>query len=237
MKFAHSFAIALVASGAILSACGCGQPSAAVSPDHSRRAANNSVDRVRIALPERKTLTLHTSQPGRVEAFEETPLYPKVTGYVEEVLVDIGDSVTKGQKLIQLWIPEMQDEQEQKEALVAQSEAEVQQAEAAVQATEAKINTARARVSQAEAGVARAEGDYLRWKSEYARIRELVEKASVTAKLADETLNQFRSADASRTEVAANVASVNAELNEAQANASKSQADLTAVRARVRVAA
>lgn len=237
MKFVDSLAVAAVACGAILMASGCGRPSAAESPVHPRPAANGSADRVRAGQPERKTLTLHTSQPGRVEAFEETPLHPKLTGYVEEILVDIGDSVTKGQTLIQLWIPEMQDEQEQKEALVAQSEAEMQQAEATSRASDAKINTARARVRQAEAGIGRAEGDYQRWKSEYERIRELAAKGSVTPKLADETLNQFRSAEASRTEAAANVESANAELSETQANASKSQADLVAARARLRVAA
>ena len=51
-----------------------------------------------IALPLaslRKTLKLTTTQPGRIEAFEEAPLYPKLAGYVQQVLVDIGDSVKK----------------------------------------------------------------------------------------------------------------------------------------------
>ena len=46
--------------------------------------------------PQSKTLTLTTTQPGRIEAFEETPLYAKTAGYVAEVLVDIGDVVQKG---------------------------------------------------------------------------------------------------------------------------------------------
>lgn len=236
MKLAYSLGFAAVTCGVLVSTSGCSRPNVAESPVHAQSATEASVDRVRVGRPERKTLALHTSQPGRVEAFEETPLYPKVTGYVEEVLVDIGDSVTKGQKLIQLWIPEMQDEQEQKAALVAQAEAEVQQAEAAVQAADARVNTAKARVTQAEAGIGRAEGEYERWKSEYERIRELAVKGSVTPKLADETLSQFRAADASRKEATANVDSAKAALNEAQANASKSRADLVAAKARQRVA-
>lgn len=236
MNLVYSLAVAAIACGTLVTASGCGRPSDAESAVHAGSATNGSIDRVRAGQPVRKTLALHTSQPGRVEAFEETPLYPKVTGYVEEVFVDIGDSVKKGQKLIQLWIPEMQDEQEQKEALVAQAEAEVQQAEAAVQASEARINTGKARVNQAEAGIGRTEGEYERWKSEYERIKELVAKGSVTPKLADETLNQFRAAEASRTESTANVESAKAELNEAQANASKSRADLVAAKAKHRVA-
>ncbi|MEX1230622.1 MAG: efflux RND transporter periplasmic adaptor subunit [Planctomycetaceae bacterium] len=236
MKFIRSLAASIVACSALISATGCNDSSVADTTAPAKSAPSDSVDRVSASQPERKTLTLHTSQPGRVEAFEETPLYPKVTGYVEEVFVDIGDSVEKGQKLIQLWIPEMQDEQVQKEALVAQAAAEVQQAEAAVQASEAATLTAKARVSQAEAGIGRTDGDYERWKSEYERIRELADKGSVTPKLADEALNHFRSAEAARAEATAHVESAEAGFHEAQANVSKSQADLVAAQARHRVA-
>src|SRR5262249_43606256 len=43
--------------------------------------------------PARKTLARHTEQPGQIEAFEETPLFAKVTGYVTKVPVDIGDLI------------------------------------------------------------------------------------------------------------------------------------------------
>ncbi|MCO6455110.1 MAG: efflux RND transporter periplasmic adaptor subunit [Pirellulaceae bacterium] len=228
---------ALAAGALLLAVGGCSHPSAAETGGPSASAAQNAVDRVRVGPPQRKTLILTTAQPGRVESFEETPMFPKVAGYVEHVLVDIGDRVDKGQVLVRLWVPELQDEQEQKEALVAQAEAEVQQAEAAVQAAEARINTARAGVSLAEAGIGRSEADYQRWKSEYERIKELAAQGSVTGKLADEALNQFQAAEASRTEARAHVDSASAEWNEEQANAAKSRADLAAAKARLRVAA
>jgi RND family efflux transporter MFP subunit len=92
-------------------------------------------------------------------------------------------------------------------------------------------------VSQAEAGVGRAAGEYERWNSEHERFKVLAARGSVTPKLAEETLNQFRAAEASRAEAGANVESASAELQETQANALKSRADLVAARARVRVAA
>jgi RND family efflux transporter MFP subunit len=179
---------------------------------------------------------LYTSQPGRIEAFEETPLFPKISGYVEQVLVDIGDRVTKDQVLINLWIPEMHDEREQKEALLAQALAEVKQAEAAVQAAKAAVVTAQARISEAEAGVDRAEGEFQRWKSQHERMRDLAAGGSVTTKLVDETLNQFRSADAARNEATASVQSAKAGLTEAEANVLKAEADLAAAQARLTVA-
>lgn len=228
---------ALAAGALLLAAGGCGHPSAAETGGAPAAAAPSGVDRVRVGPPQRKTLTLSTSQPGRIESYEETPLFPKVAGYVEQVLVDIGDQVDKGQVLVRLWVPELQDEQEQQEALVAQAEAEVQQAEAAVQAAEARINSARAGVSLAEAGIRRTEADYQRWKSEYERIKALAAQGSVTGKLADEALNQFQAAEASRTEAQAHVDAATAEWNEEQANAAKSRADLAVAKARLLVAA
>jgi HlyD family secretion protein len=238
MKSIAPFAGAAIAAGLLLLGSGCGQPAASsttsIGTDPGR--SGSSVDRVTAGPPVRKTLALTTTQPGRIEAFEVTPLYSKVSAYVEEVLVDIGDEVEKGQDLIRLWVPEMHDDLEQKQALLAQAEAEVKQAEAAVHAAQAGITTAQAGVSQAEAGVGRAEGEYDRSKSEYERMKELAERGSQTQKLVDETMNQLKSAEAARKEVAASVLSAKAELNQAEANHAKAQADVVAARARERVA-
>jgi RND family efflux transporter MFP subunit len=152
------------------------------------------------------------------------------------VLVDIGDSVKLEQPLIRLWVPEMHDELKQKESLVALSDAELDQARASVEAAEAAAETARAKISVAEAGVGRAEGEHHRWEAEHTRIKQLAESGSVTRKLLDETLNQFRAAEAAQREAAANVQSAQAGLKEAQVNVRKAQADAAAAAARLDVA-
>jgi HlyD family secretion protein len=88
----------------------------------------------------------------------------------------------------------------------------------------------------AEAGIGRAEGEYLRWEAEHARIKELAGSGSVTKKLLDETLNQFRAAEATQREAAANVQSAQAAYKEAQVNIRQAQADLAAAEARLDVA-
>jgi RND family efflux transporter MFP subunit len=213
---------------------GCSRP--ATGQTSSAGQASAAVDRVTAGKPMRKSLQLLTTQPGRIEAFEEAPLYPKLAGYVQEMLVDIGDSVQKDQLLIKLAIPEMLDEVKQMEALVAQADAEVSQSEAAIKAAEAAAGMAGAKITQAEAGVGRANGEYERWKAEHTRMTELAANGSVTQKLVDETLNQSRAADSARQEAAANVKSAEAALRAAQANVQKSQADLVAAGARRAVA-
>src|SRR5262245_16338453 len=76
-------------------ATGCGQTGSGT--DGMRMAAGDSststapLVRVTPIKPARKTLVRYTEQPGQIEAFEETPLYAKLAGYVEKMLVDIGD--------------------------------------------------------------------------------------------------------------------------------------------------
>jgi RND family efflux transporter MFP subunit len=224
------------ASGLLMLASGCNGPSEAAAPNTESSNASAPLDRVQVGHVTRVPFELVTSQPGRVMAFEETPLFAKVTGYVQHVLVDIGDVVQKDQTLIELWIPEFDDQKLTREAEVLQAAAVVTQAESAIQGAKAQVASAEAKIRQAEAGVARAVAEENRWKSEYERIRELGEKGSVTTKLVDETLNQLRAAEAARLEVAANVETVQAELKVAQARVAQAQADLKAAQASQAVA-
>jgi RND family efflux transporter MFP subunit len=188
------------------------------------------------ARPQRKTLVRTTTQPARIEAFEETPLFAKVSGYVKQVHKDIGDSIEAGQTLVTLDVPELADEVAQKEALLAQAEAELKQATANVTAVKAAAETAKAKVEQAQAGTVRAAGDYERIEAENQRINSLAKSGSVTVKLADESLSQLQAASAAREEAAAAVRSAEKSADEAEANIGKAEADRQAAEARVNVA-
>src|SRR3954467_10974951 len=161
---------------ALLVVVGCNRQSP--EPQASAAPTAAAVDRVVAGKPVKKTLKRYTSQPGRIEAFEEAPLYAKLSGYVQLVLVDIGDAVKKDQVLVKLSIPELLDEEKQMEALVAQAEADIVQSQAAEKAGEAAAATAEAKVAEARAGVGRAEAEYDRWQAEYARIKELAGNGS-----------------------------------------------------------
>ena len=82
--------------------------------DRFRRAAA----RVATVKPQRKALERRSEQPGEIAAFEQTPLYAKVAGYVQAVNVDIGDKIKQGQPLAVLSVPELVEEAKQKTALV-----------------------------------------------------------------------------------------------------------------------
>ena len=72
---------------------GCNSKEAAGPAVDAGAAPASSLDRVTVGAPTKKTLQLFTEQPGRVVAFEETPILSKLPGYVESVQFDIGDKV------------------------------------------------------------------------------------------------------------------------------------------------
>jgi len=185
---------------------------------------------------EKKTLTRRTEQPGEIEAFEAAPLWAKVTGYIRKVHVDIGDRVagpkfdadgqmtSRGQILAEIDVPELVEDLKQKRAIV-------QQAVAAVKVAEAAKVSATANVAEAQASVDRAEAMFRRWETEYERVRMLAASNAVTQKVADETEQQFKAADAARRETAAKIKSAQAKLAESEAGVDKSEADLLVAQA------
>jgi RND family efflux transporter MFP subunit len=226
---------------ALVFASGC-QGQSNVQPQSSSADSASASDsqeppaRVAVIKPQRKLLERRCEQPGEIAAFEETPLYAKVAGYVQTVNVDIGDKIKQGQTLAVLTVPELVEELKQKAALVVQAQSQITQANAAVDVAQAVVETAEAKVAAAEAAIARTTADVNRWKSEFARVNELADRSAVTRKVADETLDQLRVAEGAKLEANAQVKSCQATVRETQAKLSVAKADVEAANARLTVA-
>jgi RND family efflux transporter MFP subunit len=208
-------------------------------------AAAAPLVRVTPIQPARKTLVRWTEQPGQVEAFEETPLYAKLAGYVEKMHVDIGDAVTgpqvdesgkvirEGQLLAELSVPELHEELSQKEAAIGQAQAEVVQAAAAIKVARSAENSARAKVEETQAVVGQTQADYEFAESEFARLKKLADRGAVTREVAEEKEKLFRAADSVRKQTQAKIASAKSAVAEKQALIEKADADLDAARKRL----
>lgn len=232
----NSLSIASVLTCSLLLATGGCDFKEAAGPADEGAVPASSLDRVTAGTPIKKTLQLFTDQPGRVVAFEETPILSKLPGYVESVHFDIGDKVSKGQVVVRIHAPEYKDQLEQKRGLLGQAEAQVKQAEAALVAAEAVSNSSMSMIAQSKAGVGRTDAEFARWESELKRIQQLVSKGSVTPKLEDETSSKFQSADAARKEALAMIESAEARQREAEANVLTAKADIEAAKAKLKVA-
>jgi HlyD family secretion protein len=191
-------ATALAAAGAALLAVtgGCQRPSPAATPQE-QPAAPPAGTVVRITHPERKTVRHPIEQPGfNIEAFQETPMYAKITGYVQKWNVDIGDHVKEGQVLAELYVPEMVVDLEQKKAAVGQAEAQIKQARAAVLSARAQL---------------------ARNKSQYERLERSGRTGQISEEAVAETRLGYEAAQAGLETANANVAAAEAQLKVAEA--------------------
>src|ERR1700720_3505121 len=71
----------------------------AASPSPVNSTKTDSPPRVEVARPRRVTVAQRLQTNATLEAFEEADLFAKVSGYLSDVRVDIGDHVKAGQVL------------------------------------------------------------------------------------------------------------------------------------------
>ena len=206
---------------------GCGQATA-VKADHTPGPA---VTRVEVVKPERATIRRSTEQPGQIEAYEVTPIYAKVSGYVQKWNVDIGAKVKKGQVLAVLSVPELDAEAEQKLAMVEESEAKLAQAKASEEVAQANLAGAQAKLTEVQAGTKRADADLARWQAEFKRVEQLHNERALTGSLLDETRSKLQSSESSREEVYAQVKTAEVAVRQSQAMLDKARSDVTAAAA------
>src|SRR5437016_203426 len=84
------------------------QLSASPSPVNSSKA--DGPPRVEVVRPRRVMVARRLQTNATLEAFEEADVFAKVSGYLSDVRVDIGDHVKAGQVLAVIDVPEMEQE-------------------------------------------------------------------------------------------------------------------------------
>jgi RND family efflux transporter MFP subunit len=192
--------------------------------------------KVQVVKPERGGMERVTKQPGTIRAFEFAPLYTKISGFVEELNVDRGSVVKKGQLLAKIYDPE-------RDVAVLQAQADLDHAKATVDVAQAGILKANASVLAAKANTKAAKAtlddkiaqrDFR--KKEYERISDLVARRSAEERLKDEQLDDWHSSEAAVLAAEAGIETAAAQLDEAQAKVELAVADLKAAKARVLVA-
>lgn len=134
--------------------------SAAFFPSWLKRAHSAPVDAVNApatrvvsvvhpAHSEDITLTL----PANVDAFQTTPLYSRVNGYLVSWHADIGDRVEKGTVLAKIDTPELDQEHKQATANLAQARVDLEEACAELEEAEAGVKQSVADIARAKANL------------------------------------------------------------------------------------
>ncbi len=191
---------------------------------------------IRVVRPERRDIRMTVVQPGTIQAFEVTPVYSRISGYVQKYRYNIGDRVKAGDVLIDMWIPDFVEQRGQRSASVKRAEVQIRVTDSALRAADAKLETAKARITSAEAGVKRAQASYTRWESEYKRLQTLVNQRVLDVQVRDETYRQFEEAAAAVDQANAMVSETNSARDQAAADRDRARVDVQAAQADLEVA-
>jgi len=114
-----SWSIRLAASGAIVASVWGSHLVLFPAAVNAATSAPSPVQSVQTIRPIRADIAHSFTTNGTLEAYETADLYPKVSGYLSEVRVDIGDRVKAGQLLALISLPETEKELAEAEATVA----------------------------------------------------------------------------------------------------------------------
>lgn len=103
----------------------------AVSRSRARAALEsdtlqNVIPTVAVVHPTRTKAAVELDLPGNITAYEESPIYARVNGYLKRWFTDIGTRVTTGQLLAEIETPELDQELIQANATLAQATANLE---------------------------------------------------------------------------------------------------------------
>jgi RND family efflux transporter MFP subunit len=135
--------IAVCVAGAV----GCGR-----SGDSSQSVSADAPATAAVVKVKRTPLSNTLSIAGEFLPYQEVELHAKVTGYIRNINVDIGDRVHKGQVLANLEVPELVAQEQAASAGVRHSQEEISRAENEVVRAEsdhAALHAAATRLKQA----------------------------------------------------------------------------------------
>lgn len=192
---------------------------------------------VHLVKPEKRTLKKKFGQPGYVFAYEQTSMFPKVSGYIEQWLVDRGDRLKKGQLMARIYVPELHASYEEKLAQVKLGEVRVRLAQETVEVAKEKVHVATAEVSKARADIKKYEADVERWQSEVKRESNVNAdgRRVINTQIIEESKRQLQLARAAR--LASEAALTSSQASEAarKVEVKKAEVDIEAARAQVKV--
>src|SRR3979411_2102797 len=122
----------------------------AASPSPMNATRADSRPRVEVVHPRRITVAQRLQTNATLEAFEETDLFAKISGYLSDVRVDIGDHVKAGQVLSVIYVPEMEKE-------LAEAKAQLESKQSSLESARRQLDHYKANITLQDALLKRRE--------------------------------------------------------------------------------
>jgi RND family efflux transporter MFP subunit len=189
-----------------------------------RSAGSNPV--VRIIKPGLRTIDCVVEQPAFVDAYEQTAIVSKVSGFVKRSCVDIGDKVKKGELLAEIFVPELDEEHQRKVLQVELGKLRVEQARQSVAAAEGNTRTAIARLAEAKANEMKFQAEVVHCESQVKRLTRMAQEKVVDKQVLAEAQGRLDSSKAAWDAAQAAVPAREAERATSEPNLAKAKLDV-----------
>ena len=157
---------------------------------------------------------------GEIKPMLGVSLIPEASGKIEEIYVDVGDFVKKGQKLAQI-----NDETQQ--AQFAQAKASLNVANAAIKMQEVTIESARSSLVSAKASVEASESQLKNLTVTRKRLEKLFSEGAVSRQDVDNIITQYDNANAAHIAAQTNVKRASDAIQTALVTLEMRKAELT----------
>lgn len=125
------------------------QKDAAATATQDRQA--NALPKVRTVAAKAEDGPIDLTLPGETQPFATAAIFARATGYITERRVDIGSRVKKGDLLVHISAPDLDQQLAQAVATLGQVDAALLQAQANVSQSEANLNLAKVNLQRAQA--------------------------------------------------------------------------------------
>ncbi len=144
------------------------------------------------------TISQKIKTSGEIKPMLGVSLIPEASGKIEEIYVDVGDFVKKGQKLAQI-----NDETQQ--AQFAQAKASLNVANASIKMQEVTIESARSSLVSAKAAVEASESQLKNLTVTRKRLEKLFSEGAVSRQDVDDIITKYDNANAAHVSAQTNV--------------------------------
>jgi multidrug efflux pump subunit AcrA (membrane-fusion protein) len=191
--------------------------------------------KVRVYPMAKRTVTATVGQPAFVYAYEQTSLFPKVTGFVDRWSADIGDRVQKGQELAHVAVPELVAELAEAQAQARLDVIQIQVSRQLVEVAASNKEMAQAQAQAAEADVKKYEAGVERWTSEVERLSKIT--SVIDQQVIQESQKELKVSVATREAARANAGAAQTTVKTRQADVEKARTDVRAAEAKAQVSA
>lgn len=191
----------------------------------------------KVIAPRRATsVPITVEQLAMVEPYYRADLRARASGTVRRVNRDIGDKVRTGEVLVEIDVPESEQEVARAAALVLQRQQELKVSEAKLKDAKAARDVSAATIKQRAADVdaALATSDFRKRKFE--RLKELAARNTVVGNVVEEEEREYLASAAAVLSAKANVERARADYAESESKVEAAAADIELKGAQIEVA-